>query len=594
MSRSYTRSVRAEADSPEAVVISREMRGAARLRPRGSIGGRGPRGLRRSFLPFLHSTLIALLAAVFSWTGSSLLYSEGSPAADPGWIDALVETVHADFLAAASGADSANAAVSGADAKSPERSEAAAPPAAPYTFNSLFAAAIAGNRELAALLIDSRKADIQRKRAAAARFPTIDFQTSLSWLANPLGKISVTAGEFGSISVGGEEILIPPRDMVIYEGMEDTYYQFKTTLTQPVFTWGKIRTAAELAKLGRTGAELQLEKKRREIRTQIRIYLSVLAYTAKIERILGYQQEASQRLLRLAEDSYENGFIIYTDLLDARIRTKEIEIAVVQLQEQREQTLLKLARLCGLPSLRMTELDLSGFAVLPDGAASGTGGTASGETSGLGPLPDRSALMERVRAENSDIRLLGLLTEVQRLKGVIAAAGGYLKPDVGIRVELSYGGSRFPLVETDWYGQDDYSLTVSLAFQGSVWDGGIKGAEIAESLEDLDSAPLQYAEGTAALEQFVAETCLSLELAERKMEYQRLRIENDSQQIELKRTQYRAGSAPELDYISAELLFYTDVIELYRLEIDYITTYQTLRNVAGLDDAEGIPLEAAE
>jgi len=68
-------------------------------------------------------------------------------------------------------------------------------------------------------------------------------------LTNPIGPISVNTGQFGSIPTSNGDILIPPQDMVVFKGMENTLYQFKLTIDQPIFTWGKIDNSIEIYKL---------------------------------------------------------------------------------------------------------------------------------------------------------------------------------------------------------------------------------------------------------------------------------------------------------------------------------------------------------
>nr|NGX38654.1 hypothetical protein [Chlamydiota bacterium] len=65
-------------------------------------------------------------------------------------------------------------------------------------------------------------------------------------------------------------------------------------------------------------------------------------------------------------------------------------------------------------------------------------------------LEDKNHLHQKALRENVNIRLLEQLQSVSRLKLKLARGSSYLKPDIGLHLELSYSGSRFLFLETDW------------------------------------------------------------------------------------------------------------------------------------------------
>ena len=102
----------------------------------------------------------------------------------------------------------------------------------------LYNAAIEENTQLQLLSIDKKQAEIDVKTAKARLFPNIDFQTTMSYTSNPfVPPISLTAGELGAYNIGGEEVLLPMEDMLVYKGMENTHYNFNFIIDQP-FTLG--------------------------------------------------------------------------------------------------------------------------------------------------------------------------------------------------------------------------------------------------------------------------------------------------------------------------------------------------------------------
>jgi outer membrane protein TolC len=432
------------------------------------------------------------------------------------------------------------------------------------TRETLVKSAMENNPELLQLGVEKEQTRIDLKSARAGRYPDIGAEIRLSHIANPMEPISVTAGEYGSYEIPGEgEILIPPEDLEVFEGMEPMLYEFIVTLEQPIFTWGKIRNSIELYKRALGANELNIELKRREITTTITVYLYSLYFLEKIDRIIQKQREAADRLIFISEKSYENGFIVYSEFLEARIKAKEIDLGRTRLEEQRRQLLLELEHLTGISGLRSPELSLD--FVDPNIANYPTAG--------------KEKLIERALETNVQLELLGRLREIADYKRQIAKGGNYLKPDIGLRFELSYGGPRFPLIEPDWYGKGDYNIISTLAFVTSIYDGGKLRSEILMSEEELKHSTYEYRKGRSEIERFISTTLLKLDLNRDNIEYYTLKKEADADQVELKRTRYEAEAAPESEYLMELIEAYKTDITLYQEKIDFFSNYFTLQNV---------------
>ncbi len=439
-----------------------------------------------------------------------------------------------------------------------------AAPEPPYSIDELTESALAGNRELLQLQVEEEMTRIDLDSARAMRFPDIGGEITFSHIANPLDPISVTAGEFGTVDVAGVgEVLIPPQDEVLYEGMDPMFYLFTVTVEQPVFTWGKIRNSIDLYSRVLQTRRLNLQKKRKELKTAVTIYVYSLFYLEKIEELIGKQKDATDRLLFISEQSYENGFILYGELLEARIKAQEIRLGEYQLKEQQEQALLDLSHATMLDGLEANSID---FSVVDE------------ELNRYAVVP-KEELLEEAMGNNMDLKLLESMKNVADYKMRIARGKNYLKPDIGVRFELSYGGPRFPFIETGWYGVDDYNLISTLAFTTKLFDGGKLKAEIALSREELRASRYEYEKGRQSIEKFIAESLLKMELHKNNIDYYNLRIENSREQTALRKTQYEAGAGQESDYLLGQITEHADMIKLYQETIMFFTAYFTLMNV---------------
>jgi len=437
-------------------------------------------------------------------------------------------------------------------------------PARSYTLEDLTDAAVRNNRELRQLAVEEEKTLVDLRSAKAEMFPDIGAEIRLNHIANPIDPITVTAGEFGSYPIAGEEdVLIPPEDVRVYEGMESMFYQLIVSLEQPVFTWGKIRNSIDLYKKVLQTRRLGLEKKREELTATINIYLYSLYYIEKIEELIEEQKKTAERLVFISEKAYENGFIVYSEFLEAQIQAKEINLAEYQLREQKEQTLLDLSHTTLIEDLTIKDLDLSYV----------------NENTEDYHLPPSEELMQAALKNNLDLQVLSSLKEVANYKLEIAEGKGYLKPDIGIRFELSYGGPRFPLVEKDWYGQDDYNLISTIGFVAKIFDGGKLRSEIELNEEEVKASTYDFEQGRQSIEKFIARSLLKLSLYRDNMEYYKLKIESGKEQVALKKTQLEAGAGQESDYLEELINQYADTIKLYQEKIQFFSTYFLLQNV---------------
>lgn len=428
----------------------------------------------------------------------------------------------------------------------------------------LFQSALEKNIDLQKLEVEHRQAGIDVKTAEAAKFPTAEFETTMTYQTNPLIEpITLTAGELGSYDIGGTSVMLPAEDMTIYDGMENTWYEFKVVVDQPVFTWGKINNSILLYQDVAETAGLKIESSRNEIRTRIYIYSYTLYFMKNIEQRLEQQDLNAQRLIAIADESYRNGFILYTDLLSARINAKEIQIAQAELTEQKEASLLALSQLSGMGELRVEDFDFSFIGDIDDIE-----------------LKNAEDYLQAALTNSPEVQMLNLLRNINELKVKISDGAGYFKPDIGLHFELGYSGPRFPFIEADWFGEDSLGLTSTIAFQTTLYDGGKLAYQIERDTKELTKSFYEYELGVESIYHFINETLLKLELNRQNIEYYRLLQENDKQQIELRRTRFEAGTGDETDMLNEQISLSINLIKENKEMIEFYKNYFALLGVS--------------
>jgi outer membrane protein TolC len=436
--------------------------------------------------------------------------------------------------------------------------------------NSAYLLAASRGRESQALLSGAR----------AARLPTLRFGSNLSYLTNP-PSLTVKAGSL----YPGADIPLPippaypsmpfpalPDKDVTFNLSEYTQYDFSLSLEQPVFTWGRIHNSIKAAELGSQAAVLRMEQEKRNIVTALDSHLYTLAFAAEIRELLAEQRQAAERLIGLSEESYANGFLLRADLLAARLLAAETEMADYTITEIEDNSLLAVKTLSGLESLKSGEIRLP---PLPFGEGQSRESLSYARTG-------KDRLFSQILAENLGLKLLSLQTQA-REKNAAAAKGQYYgKPELGLFLQLTYGGPNFPFFQNGWEEKDKMNFTATLGIRGLIFDGGAVHQSIRQKEEALAQARLEEGKGRRDLEEYLEKTLHQLELSRRRQEYLELKIEAAGVKKDQAESSWQSGYGEEREYLIQELSWRQEQIALLQEKLSALLTALQLENALGM------------
>jgi len=437
-----------------------------------------------------------------------------------------------------------------------------------FTVKDLRQSMVTENTDLRKMWEDVAQSLLDVKDAKAGYSPTIDLQVSGTYMFNPpVGPITLSTDEIlnglGLSSIPGVD---PNGYVTIYDGMENTLYQFSLSLTQPVFTWGKIPKSVKLYQLVAEVRQLQLASKQSELEAELETRVASLWYLDRIMTLLVEQQGYAARLVELARQGEANGMILHQDVLEAEIQAKQLDITVQETNEKFESVLLGLRTLTGIPDLLWPMIDFK-----------------SDESAYLALLDRKYDLLE-VQATSSmqnSLKMLDKLQSVASYAQDIAEASVYWKPDLALVVDLGYGGSRFPLVEKDWYRQDMYTANLTVAIKTTVWDGGKKLNDIKRAKSSAESSSVDKDAALATIRRTLREQWLAMDLAKSKIEYQQLKISVARSKIDQQRTLFDSGYGDESALLQAQIEECTARIELEQQKLALANAYYTIRYLTG-------------
>ncbi len=432
----------------------------------------------------------------------------------------------------------------------------------PYSLAELQAIMAQGNPAAAMAAAAVRAAGGELAGAKGARLPSLSGSISGAYLGNPPDALVLPLGAFANPLNPGVDFPVPYSDFTLSPAVDPTQYSFKLTGQQPLFTWGKISAGVRSAEAGLNAARLAQEKTAHENAILLQAKYETLAYLAEAEAAMALQKRAGARLAAIAEQNLKSGFITDTDYLGVRIKVKEIDLGLAVLVERRERLLAELAAMTGLSDLRLGQLSLE---APPAG----------------GPSMAEAGAAEAVAAGSYDLALAGAFVELKAELQRLAQAQARSLPDLGLSVELSYAGSRFPFLEKDWDDKGDYQLIIGLGASGRLLGDAVKSGALEKARAELDEALARREDAQRRLRSFVRESYLGINLAQARLEYALLKQESFLASLAQKERVLSLGAGSESDYLSLLMEALGSLAEAYGGLAEYRGALLALKAAAG-------------
>ena len=428
-----------------------------------------------------------------------------------------------------------------------------------YNYDSLASSLRLNNTKLQAAYQDVVQAKLDTKDAKANYHPTIDLTVSGSYIINPIGPITVNASELG----------LPYNQYItLYKGMENTLYQTSLSLQQPIFTWGKISNGVKALKEVESVRSLQLTDTENQLNAELKSRLSAIYYMDDIISLLNEQKSYADRLVELAHAAQEQGIMLAQEVKENEINALQVDVTLSEINAQYSSNLTALRTMTGI--LDLTREDIS---YIPDE-----------ESFYSLAKEDRNALIKSATSQSQPtLQMLSHMQSAMEYSEKVSKASVYWKPDFALQVSASYGGSRLPLVETDWYRQDDYNGMVTVAFKTTVWDGGKALNNIKRSESNVANAVISRDEAINTIITTLSEQFANQDMAIAKISYLDLKEETLVAKVEQKILLQSYGNASEADVLNAKIELTTCRLErlqekLKLAQASYLIEYLTGRS----------------
>jgi outer membrane protein TolC len=331
-----------------------------------------------------------------------------------------------------------------------------------------WAAANAANLQLKQS--ELRAAEASQREAASRFMPSLNTNLSASYMFNPPKGLSIEAGSLGlAPSTGRYPTGLPADDVVLMPDTEPTYFKAGAELSQPLFTWGKLLAAAEIARSQVEAASSSVAKISRENRRDLQKAYFGAILARQGAQVLAEMESMYSRIVADRELSFQQGTVNRQDVLEAKSKLAGLVYQRTKTGQAYDSTLSGIAFLAGLPDTAWQPA-----ADFPDADPD---------------LSDQAAFLAAAR-ENSPDRPIVQAQLAQAAKARdIAAASGWLHPDLGLSVKLDITGQRVPFTP-NWTDKWDWNLIVSLGTQMNLFDGGAQLAKTGQAEERVRQATL--------------------------------------------------------------------------------------------------------
>lgn len=419
-----------------------------------------------------------------------------------------------------------------------------------YTIDELSNQLKINNSELKILNQEYQQSLIDVKNAKAGLGPTIDLTVSGTYFLNPpIDSIILNVDDILNSITWPDSMDIKPSGqyLTLYDGMENTFYSFQLDVTQPIYTWGKLKNAIKLYEKVSEIKQLQISSKEKQLQTELNTRIVSLFYLSQIETLLNTQDEYANRLVKISEDAQKNGILLEQDVLEAKISAQQINITQQEIKEQFYNLLLSIQKMTGNQNLELANINFTPNENIFYEFAN----------------RNRDELFSKALNTTQDTFLiLENLEQISQYTTKIAQASVYWKPDFALKLSLGYGGSRFPFLEKDWFRQNDYTTNFTLALKTTVWDGGKKINEIKKSKSKEEIAGVNYDDAVLSIKQKLQEQFNVIDLALSKIEYQKLKLQTLDSKIKQQEQLFNSGYGSEQELLQAKIERTTAQIEL--------------------------------
>lgn len=331
-------------------------------------------------------------------------------------------------------------------------------------------------------------------------------------------------------------------------------YNFQISLQQVLFAWGKIYDACRIAGLNRDIAELNLIRKKQEVRCSvIKSYYGLIV----LEKMVQLTRESLEQLKRHEEavrKRYEAGLVSQFDLLRSQVQVANLKPKLIEAENG-----LRIAR--------------EGFKML-------LGLSQEAEF----VLTDSLVIIEvEFDPESLKIEALNNRPELKNLQKLERISN--LARNIKARANLPaiVGGVTYERKKPFSFGGDDWgsNLTFNIGFQFPIFSGYKNFYEYEKSIAQIKEVELAYENLTKGIVLEVKQAYFNLNAAREAISAAKENVNQAEKAFNIMETRYKNGLATNIEYLDAQLATMQAKINYLNALKDYLSARADIFKAVG-------------
>ena len=466
--------------------------------------------------------------------------------------------------------------------------------AAPYTYQDLSESLSLNNTSVLAAVENYKTALLDVKDAKANFHPQIDYTLAASYVLNHQTMTIDTGSVLDSLptnmlyiynpafSALGNDSHMPLSDLLtnplassMFPSSVDMpidinapYLNAEISLVQPVYTWGKLTNNVRMNEEIASARALQITDTEDQMDTQLKASLALLYYIRQMLTALEEMQADADELLELAEGSSSTGVLLETDVASARVSAKQIGLTRTQLESQADIIVSNIEVLTGISGLTADMIDYT-----PDEAY-------------YRELAEADRTMLELQATSNSQATMQMLTHMANAAsyGLDAAKGSmYAVPDIALSVGANYSA---PL-NSSFVDGSSWGVTVAVALQGNIWDGGKKLNDQERAESATNSARIAREEAAGTIRTTLAQNFADMDVALAGIEYQDASIALLESELGLEEARLELGASSRSTVLEKRLELNQARIEKIQHQITLAGCACTIEYLTGYTGVQG-------
>lgn len=456
--------------------------------------------------------------------------------------------------------------------------------AAPYTYQDLSESLSLNNTSVLAAVENYKTALLDVKDAKANFHPQIDYTLAASYVLNhqmmtidtgplledmPIDQLYLKnpSADNSYIPISPFISMIPSSvDMPI--DINAPYLNAEISLVQPVYTWGKLTNSVRMNEEIASARALQITDTEDQMDTQLKASLASLYYIRQMLTVLEEMQADADELLELAQGSSSTGVLLETDVASARVSAKQIGLTRTQLESQADIIVSSIEVLTGISGLTADMIDYT-----PDEAY-------------YRELAEADRTMLELQATSNSQATMQMLTHMANAAsyGLDAAKGSmYAVPDIALSVGANYSA---PL-NSSFVDGSSWGVTVAVALQGNIWDGGKKLNDQERAESATNSARIAREEAAGTIRTTLAQNFADMDVALAGIEYQDASIALLESELDLEEARLELGASSRSTVLEKRLELNQARIEKIQHQITLAGCACTIEYLTGYTGVQG-------